>query len=150
MIQIVEATTDHAIELAPRLRHYDCITIATLGLTAQEALVSGVVTSRDTIAALVDGEVILMAGIGFASILSNSGHPWMAASDRIERHPRALAVMGRRWLAHAMSQYRQLTNMVLEEDEKARRLLVYLGFHILTDGPVTMGDVSFLRYEMTS
>ena len=149
MIQIVEATTDHAIALAPRLRRHDCLTIATLGLTAQEALVSGVVASRHAIAALVDGEVVAVAGVGFASILSDSGHPWMAASDRIERHPRTLAVMGRRWLAHAMSQYRQLTNMVLEEDEKARRLLVYLGFHILTDDPVVRAGKTFLRYEMT-
>jgi hypothetical protein len=83
---------------------------------------------------LADGEMIALGGVT-GSLISPLGFVWLALSQRALRFPVALVKEARKQLDEIMVTKRELATTIIGGDEAAKRLAVFLGFHVEDAGP---------------
>lgn len=96
----------------------------------REALERSVQVSADVRTGLVNGEPIAIFGVGVQSLFSETGVPWMFATNGVQRYPttfiRQSREVVRAWRAH----YRYLGNYVDASNVLAVKWVQWMGFDI--------------------
>lgn len=133
-VEIVPATTEHAYELAPRMRAAEVDEVCASGRhTPLGALLAGLEVSDLRFTALFDGQVACMWGVvpmRRSSLVGRIGAVWLLTSDLVEQHPKTFWKHCRRELARLFGPggYDLLVNAIDARHDKAVRWARRLGF----------------------
>lgn len=149
MIEILPATPDHAVDLAPRLRPRDIAEIeASSGRPALDVLAESINRALWSEALIVDGCVEALGGLGTLSMMFGPGVPWLVGSNRMNERKRWFLMQSRRQVDRMLASYDQLVNFVDARNGPAILFLRWLGFTL--DEPVPWGHAGlpFHRFHM--
>ena len=147
--QLVRATMEHTLELAPRMREADVREVwATGHLTPLASLQGSLHISVDAGTAIVDGEIMCMYGVGATSLLADLGFPWMLGSDIMEEHARFYLRRARSWIAWAQGRFPVLRNHVDVRNESSIVWLKWMGFEFEEAIPYGPDQVPFYPFEL--
>lgn len=135
MIRFVEATEDHAAEVAANLRLMDVLeSAALLGTTGVEAVWHSMAAPGKVYAAEHSyGTTVALFGVSRTTVLGNIGSPWLLGTDRVDEHTAVMLDVSRRFVAHKLKRFEELRNVVWERNRKSQVYLRRVGF--------TLGDV---------
>jgi hypothetical protein len=141
---IDDAKLHHCGKIYRRLRRSHQEAGLRLGLNTHAELQSVLRESSYARAFFADGELIALGGLT-ESLISPFGFVWLAITEEgARRYPIALAREARRQLDLIMRTKVELATTIIGGDEAAKRLAVFLGFHVSHDGP---GSPAFTRLE---
>lgn len=147
LIQIVPATDEHARAIAARLREADKIE---LGEHAPERLLDilldAVRVSRWANAALLDGAPVLVYGVSQHKKNSKWGVPWLLGTDGIEHIRRRFVRDSQGEVDLMLARFSFLFNQVHDRNQLCIRWLMWLGFCIDFEHPVTHRGQTFLNF----
>jgi hypothetical protein len=136
-----EAKPQHCGMILKRLRHEHHQALAKLGRNAHQELrrIFDDSTYRRT---WFHGERI--AGIAGVTgpLAAPYGYVWMALAEETTRRPTAIIRCALDYLDEVMVVKRELATTIIGGDEAAKRLAVFLGFHVEDNGP---GAPAFTR-----
>ncbi|MCR4296521.1 MAG: hypothetical protein NUW21_13380 [Elusimicrobia bacterium] len=147
-VEILPATLDHALDLAPRLRAEDAAEVlASSGRSPFEALAFAVAYSDEASALLFDGEVACLYGVA-AIRESFLGPPvawsiWLLGSDALRRHRRTFVRLSREVVAILRARYAVLFNFVDARYVAALRWAEWLGFEVGEPRPYGVAGLPF-------
>lgn len=137
MITMLSATEADARELAPLLRMEDrAEVLAFLGPVdpiegAADSLLQGLASAREAWTARdAAGRIICTGGVSPLSLVGSTGVPWLLGSDLVRVHRRVFMVESRRLVAHWLTLFDALRNVVDARYAAAIRWLRWLGFEI--------------------
>tara|TARA_R110000868_G_scaffold411706_1_gene707820 strand:- start:40797 stop:41246 length:450 start_codon:yes stop_codon:yes gene_type:complete len=139
MITMLPATDDDARELAPLLRPEDRAEVLALGLEPVDGLLQSLAGAREAWTWRDDGRIICMAGVSPLSLIGSTGIPWLLGSPLVADHRRDFLVETRRMVAHWLTLFPVLRNVVDARYEAAIRWLHWLGFTIGDPFPLGRG-----------
>lgn len=147
--EIISATPEHAAELAPVMREPD---VAELWAAAHQepldALRVSLEATRDPRAALADGVVMCIFGVGTTTLLAELGVPWMMGTDALEVHARAFLRGSREWIEEMKEEFPLMRNQVDARNVVAIRWLKWIGFDILPAAPYGLDQLPFHPFQM--
>lgn len=147
-IEITPATEAHARELIRRLRAADRAEIMSGGLRPGRAVLASLRSSVWSRAALVDGEVAAIWGVG-GSLLGGLGRPWLLTGTACERvSPLRFARIYRGQVVSMLTTFARLENFVDTEYTGAVRMLRLAGFSIDDPEPIGKNGALFRRFGM--
>ncbi len=128
--EVVQATLDHAADLAPRLRKADLVEVEAFGSTPLQSLTRALAAPGNSYAGLVDGRVVCIFGAVSATLCSDAAVPWLLGSSEMVRHAPTFLRLNRAYMALLRSRYRLLHNFVWAGNTAAIRWLGWLGFTV--------------------
>jgi hypothetical protein len=129
--QIIPATRDHAISMAPNMRAAEVREVFdSLGRAPEEALLFELDQSATAWAWIVDGEVATMFGIVTPTLLDLNSYPWLLTTPLVETHARAFARGCRTHLPELLAHHPRLVGMVDSRYALSVRWLEWLGAQI--------------------
>jgi hypothetical protein len=147
---IVPATAEHVSAMLPHVRQADRDEIAaSAGRPMFEILGQSVRLSDMAWAGLVDDEVACIFGVRGASMLSETGYPWLIGTDLIERHAKAFLRRNRAIVQIMLERYPYLTNYVDVRNGAAIQWLKWLGFTMLPAAPYGAAQLPFHQFEQS-
>jgi hypothetical protein len=147
MITIVDATLDHARDLAPRLRAGDHTECVDLGVDPLEALEVGVRLSMYSWTALDDGKPCAMWGIRPDDVMGQAARVWLLTGDAVARNRMAFLRHTKAWVARVSDLYPVLYVFPSANYPEALRLLRWLGFDLSPPGPCDRNGALVHRAE---
>lgn len=134
--EVVEASREHVVPIAMRLRQSDINEIwaasALLPVPGMLASLEGSTVARTW---LIDGIPVAMGGIKPWPDDPNRGLIWFLASTEIMRHKWRFIVESRAEFIERRQAFAYLHNWVDERDRQAVRWLKWLGFHVEPPAP---------------
>lgn len=146
---IVPATQEHVTAMLPHVRTADRHEVMASSGQPMESILPECVRRSDMAwAGLVDGEVACIFGVAGASIISDTGYPWLLGTDLIERHAKAFLRRNKAMVKAMLARYPYLTNYVDVRNVTAIGWLRWLGFTILPAEPFGMYRMPFHPFEM--
>lgn len=153
MLEIVEMDNLDAELMAERMRDMDRaeFTAMTHGEPHRDSLIKLMRGSRVAKAAYVDGYLVAVYGVIARNALTTEGHPWLAATDRIDRKDvrRLFIKHTRTEFASMIGGFSYLWNLVSDDNDVAIRWLKWIGFEF--DGSsYEIGGLRFLKFEAGS
>lgn len=95
-----------------------------------------------------DAEPVAVFGVAPVSILEGIGSPWFLSTPAAYKHPRALVVEGKRYLARMREVYPNLVNYVDERNEQSIRWLKRIGFTVHPAEPYGVAGRPFHRFTI--
>jgi hypothetical protein len=128
--EIVEARLHHCGQMARMMRPQQRAAIIAAGFDPHRVMCERFRESSIRRAWLIDGR---LAGIGgvTGTLLSPFGSVWVVPADwACREHPIALARVAARELDRIMQTHSEVATVLVGDDEPARRLAVFLGFHV--------------------
>ena len=147
--EVVKATPEHAVDMAPRLRLADRAEIwASSKATPTRTLLASIKESRWAFAGLVDGEPVCLFGIVPVGLIGPVAVPWLLATDAMERHARMFLHRSRHTVAIMSQAYPLLVNYVDARNKVSIKWLKWLGFDIMEPVPHGSFGLPFHRFEM--
>lgn len=141
MITILAATRDDVHEFAPRLRAEDRAEVLALGVAPVDGLLQSIAGAWEAWTYRADRQIICMAGVTPLSLIGRVGVPWLLGSELVLRHRRTFMMETRRMVAHWLTLFDVLRNVVDARYEGAIRWLRWLGFEI--GAPFPLGSGTF-------
>lgn len=146
---IVPATQEHVQAMLPHVRTADRHEVmASSGLPMESVLGECVARSEMAWAGLVGDEVACIFGVVGASIISETGYPWLLGTDLIEQHAKAFLRRNKAMVKRMLARYPYLKNYVDVRNTTAISWLQWLGFTILPAEPHGMYRMQFHPFEM--
>lgn len=145
---MMPATEADAHELAPLLRAPDRAEVLALGVDPVEGLLQSLRSSREAFTARAAcGRIICMAGVSPASLIGQTGVPWLLGTDLVPVYRRPFMVETRAMIARWLTLFPVLRNLVDARYEAAIRWLRWLKFEIGEPMPVGRGMFRLARKE---
>ncbi len=141
MITMLAATDGDVRELAPRLREEDRAEVVALGVDPVDGLSQSITGACEAWTYRADRQIICMAGISPLSLIGRVGVPWLLGSELVLEHRRAFLAETRRMVAHWLTLFDVLRNVVDARYQAAIRWLRWLGFEI--GEPFPLGNGTF-------
>lgn len=138
---VLAATDDDVHQLAPRLRAEDRAEVLALGVDPVDGLLQSIAGAREAWTYRADRQIICMAGITPLSLIGRIGVPWLLGSELVLQHRRTFMTETRRMVAHWLTHFDVLRNVVDARYEAAIRWLRWLGFVI--GEPFPLGNGTF-------
>lgn len=146
---IESATQAHVAAMCPHIRQADRNEVmASAGRDVEELLPECVDRAEMAWAGLVDGEVACIFGVQGASLLSETGFPWMIGTDLIEQHAKPFLRRNRKMVGVMLDRYPHLINYVDARNAKAIEWLQWLGFEIHEPEKFGAYKMMFHPFEM--
>lgn len=142
-LELIPARRHHCGKLARALRHEHRESLERVGNNVHKALRVAYDDSAYARTLLIDGKVAVMGGIT-GSLLAPYGMVWIAMTQEATRYPIAVIKILRQQLAAAMVVRRELCTIVLGDDEGAKRLAIFMGFHVSDEG---LGRAAYSRFS---
>ena len=140
---------DHAADLVPRLRTLDLAEIeAASGRPALDVLGDSLARAVWAEAAMIDGRVEAIGGLGTASLTFGPGVPWLLGSDRLTERPRWFLAESQRRIDDMLASYDALVKWVDVRNAPAIRYLRWLGFAFDRPAPFGVQGLPFHRFQM--
>ena len=131
-IEIVDATEEHADDLAPRLRAADALEVKTSsGLDPQSALRISIDLSTHSWTALLDGKPEIIWGVSpfsYTNSRLNQGVVWLLSSDEMYKIPGRFVKESHIYVAKMLETFDTLFNYVHAENIASCKWLENLGF----------------------
>lgn len=140
--EIIPARAHHCGQMARMLRVEHSAAIALLGMDSHRELRRVFDVSSFRRAWFINGKLAGLGGV-MGTKLAIGGFIWLALTEPARRYPVAIVKEARRQLAEIMLVKRELATTVINGDESARRLAIFLGFHASHEGP---GQQAFSRF----
>ncbi len=131
---IVEMKSYHVGRICRRLRVEHQIALARVGRSVHAELKSTFDQSSFRRAWLIDGKLAAVGGV-IGPIAASTGYIWLAIAEDATRYPIAMMKEARRQLDNIMVTKHELATTIIGGDEAAKRLAIFLGFHVMDDGP---------------
>jgi hypothetical protein len=131
--EIVEARPHMCGKMARMLRGEHQRAAIRVGMDVHRSLRDIYMQSWYRKAWLLDGQLAGLGGVK-GSMLSPAGFVWVALSERATRYPGAIVREARAQLDYLMDFHAELHTTIIDGDEPAKRLAVFLGFHATDDG----------------
>jgi hypothetical protein len=97
---------------------------------------------------LADGKLIGLGGV-VGTVISPGGFIWLALSEQAKKYPIALVKEARRQLDEIMVTKVELATTIIGGDDAAKRLAVFLGFHVADIGPGMTARSRFGRRDLS-
>jgi hypothetical protein len=129
----VEAKPQHCGMLVRRMRYEHLLALRRVGKDPHHELRMTFDASTHRRAWLLGGQIAGLGGV-MAPIAAARGYVWMVISEQAARHPVAVIREARRHIDEIMLVKRELATTIIGGDEGAKRLSVFLGFHVEHDG----------------
>lgn len=145
---VIPARPYHCGQMVRLLRVEHQAAIARLGLDSHRELRERFEQSSFRRAWLIDGKLAALGGVTGGKI-SGTGFLWLAISERARKYPVAIVKEARKQLAEVMEIKRELATTILNGDAAARRLAIYLGFHVADEGPGAIAHSRFARRDLS-
>ena len=156
MIILLPARDADARELAPVLREEDrAEVLALLGPVhpvegPSDSLLQSLASAREAWTARdARGRIICMTGVSRMSLIGSTGVPWLLGSDLVTAYRRVFLVESRRMVAHWLTLFEVLQNVVDARYAAAIRWMRWLGFEIGPPFPLTHGLFCRVSKEAT-
>jgi len=153
-VEIVDADSDHAFAMAPKLRAADVEEIAALTeVPPLPTLMESMRGSLRSYTVLVDGDPTIMFGVAVHPDDAECGVPWLLATDGLRRIRREVLRFGPPVADKAFEGFKRLCNITSGSNTVAHRWLAGLGFEL---GPLMPGagrngeDLLFFSKETPS
>lgn len=128
-VSIVEATPEHALDLAPRIRPEDAAEVmASGGYSPIQALEMSMSISLISLTLLIDGKPAAMFGLAKSKLDEGVGFPWLLTTDLIAKHQKTFFGMCAPALAEMLEVFPTLVQLVDQRYAAALRWLERLGF----------------------
>lgn len=146
-IRFEVATRSHILELRERLRAGDAAEVEAAGMSAATALWRSFRIASFARAAVVDGEVAAMWGMGggpFARI----GRPWLLTAPPVERIRKTLIREGRAQVQLMLAICPELRGYVDSRYGGAIRFLEATGFSISREFPFGVHRMPFREFQI--
>lgn len=132
-IEIVEATVDHARDLAHRLRESDKAEVyASGGHNPERALVGSVNASEVSWTALLDGRPEIMWGAAEYPYMEKTGIVWLLSSEEMYKIPGRFIQESHEYVSKMMETFDTLFNYVHAANIKSQQWLEMLNFHAVS------------------
>ncbi len=148
MIEMVQATMEHAAQMAPKMRDEDVAEVGALGFSPLEALQISLSTSSIAHAALLDGEPVAMWGICPENILGGGkALVWLLGTSQATRHGKTVLRASRTFVDYVQQEYDVLECFTDERYVAAVRLVYWLGFDAV--GTAHLNGVPFTLFRRT-
>ncbi len=149
MYAIVPATQAHVDKMLPHVRIADRHEVmASAGQPVEDILGKCVAKSEMVWAGMVDDEVACIFGVVGASLISETGYPWMLGTDLIEVHAKAFLRRNKKMVGLMLARYPYLVNYVDTRNVKAIEWLKWLGFLLQAPEPYGAYRMKFHKFEM--
>lgn len=146
---IVPATQEHVAQMLPHVRQADRNEVmASAGRTVEDLLGRSVEQAELAWAGLVNDKVACIFGVTGASIISETGFPWMIGTGLIEKHAKAFLRRNRPIVATMLARYPYLKNYVDARNAKAIEWLRWLGFTLLPVEKFGVYRMPFYPFEL--
>lgn len=146
---ITPATMAHVAQMLPHVRQADRDEVlASAGQSVEALLGTCVERSEMAWAGLVDDRVACIFGVVGASVLSETGYPWMLGTDLIDDHAKAFLRRNKAMVGVMLARYPHLTNYVDARNAKAIGWLRWLGFTIRPAVPYGAAQLPFHPFDM--
>ena len=146
-IEIIPATGDHVIEMAPHMRKADRDEVwASSKVGPHTALFKAMKVTASPRTVLVDREVVCMFGVSSTTILSDVGSPWLLGTDKMVSHPLVFLKRSRDYFQGIRKEYKHLENYVDVRNEISMRWLMWLGFKMDEPKPYGALGLDFRRF----
>jgi hypothetical protein len=146
---IVPANQEHVKKMLPNVRPADRNEVmAASGRVMEDILPPSVARAEFAWTGLVDDEVACIFGVTGASLLSETGYPWMIGTQLVELHAKAFLRRNRPMVAKMLERYPYLKNYVDTRNGKAIEWLKWLGFTVLPAEPFGMYNMPFHPFEL--
>lgn len=145
-IEVIRARPFHCGQMARIIRreHKECV--ERTGADVHRLLRQAYDGSCYRKSLLIDGQLAMMGGIS-SSELSPHGIVWLAMSEAATRRPIAMIKVMRQQLEEVMVMKRELHTLVMGDDEAAKRLAIFMGFHVSDEG---LGRAAYSRSSRRS
>lgn len=138
---VVKATLDHALKLAPKLRHYDCMEVGAFLTSNEEALIYGLENDDHTYTALdKHGEPFAMFGVGTEG---STPYIWLLGTKGIEENALKFAKHSKKLLPELIKPYGIVSNLVYSRYDSSIKWLKWLGAKFITEVEIN----GYLFYE---
>lgn len=146
---IVPATLEHVAAMLPNVRTADRHEVmAATGMAMEDALPDSLKRSEMAWAGMVDDQVACIFGVAGASILSETGFPWMIGTHLIEQHAKAFLRRNKQMVQQMLDRYPHLENYVDVRNTTAIGWLKWLGFEMQEPQPYGMYRMPFMKFTM--
>lgn len=151
MNEIVPASLEHALALAPRLRKADLREIAaSSGGNPEDVLVLSLALSQVAWAWLRDGEVVALFGAAAKPGSPGVGIPWLVVAEGAEETPIYFLRNSRRYVEECLRMFPVLTNHADCRHAVAIQWLHWLGFALCEVEPFHgVQRMPFIRFQKT-
>jgi hypothetical protein len=151
MYSIIPATQEHVAQMLPHVRLADRNEVmASSGQPVDELLGKCVAMSEMVWAGLVHDRVACIFGVVGASLLSETGHPWLIGTDLIEQHAKPFLRRNKKMVGVMLDRYPLLENYVDARNATAIQWLRWLGFTFSDAQPYGAYRMPFHKFEMRS
>jgi len=149
VVDVIKAYKSHAIAMAPNMRQQDRDEVwAAYHHGPREALVSSLRVSTKAWTIMLEDEPIGIFGVGSDSLLSETGSPWLLATDWVrEIRIQFIRRMGP-YLEEMLSDYPVLVNYVDARNTDTLRWLHWWGFRIDEPEPWGLEGLPFHKITM--
>ena len=149
MYEFIPTTPGHVEAISVRVRESDKAVIqAATGKTPAEELRNRMKTSPNVWTWIIDGEPVAIFGLDPYSLLENIWHPWLVATDVIEKCPVLFLKTCKKVLPMLLSDGKTLLDYADSRDTRILNWLRWLGFTIFPEEPLGASGVPFHRCEM--
>lgn len=126
--EIIEGRPWHCGQIARTMRREHREAVACLGIDSHREISQRFEVSAFRRAWLIDGKLAALGGIT-GSAISGTGFLWLALSESATRYPVAIIKEARRQLDEILTVKNEIVTTILDMDEPARRMAIFLGFH---------------------
>lgn len=145
------STENDAIQLARSLRQADKDELAALSNRSHEmTLRISIQMCPEPITVLADDEIAAIFGVGYSSILSLIGIPWLLGSEVMNRLDKPLLSVSRAVIEHWRTKHQTMINYVSADHHQSIRWLKWLGFTVHPAEPYGDFGNLFHKFEMRS
>jgi hypothetical protein len=138
---VIPAQPWHCGQMIRRLRHEHHRAVSSIGIDSHRELRRLFDASSFRRAWLIAGRLAALGGVE-GTLLSPFGFIWLALTEEATAYPVAIVKEARRQLESIMATKRELVTTLLPGDEAAKRLAIFLGFHISHGG---LGERAYSR-----
>lgn len=149
MNEIVLATAEHALALAPRLRKGDIAEIkASSGGNPEDILLLSLGMSPKSWAWLHNGRVMAIFGVAAYPARPGVGIPWLLAAKGIERHKVYVMRQSRKYMQEVLKDFPVLENWVDCRNTRAIQWLSWCGAALCEVDPFRgVQRLPFIRFN---
>lgn len=139
--RFIESERVHCAEIVMAMRVGHLEALGRLGIAPTSSLQEMFDLSYRRRSVMIDNELAVLAGVA-GSFVSAIGFTWAAVSENATRYPVTMVRALQSCLDDFMVGKDELVTNIIDGDDKALKLAIFLGFHVTTEG---FGQRAFSR-----
>lgn len=144
---VIPATQAHVAQMLPHVRQDDRNEVMAAGGMPIETVLPGCVAESEMAwSGMVDEQVACIFGVTGASILSETGYPWLIGTDLIEQHAKAFLRRNKQMVRTMLERYPRLENYVDVRNATSIQWLKWLGFSMQEPAPYGVYRMQFMKF----